>query len=414
MNSRERVKKVLNFEVPDRVPIDLGATRGTGIVGIAYNKFIEEINYNQELARMTDFITQLISPDMSILEMFHIDVIDAGQGFLKSADDFFIWKLNDNSKVLVPKYYKIEYDKDGTVYVCNKAGLRLAKKPKTSVFFDQCYWIYGNLNSIPEKIRETDLDKYYWAIPWPPWHLDINDNLQFQDYIDGIRGLYETTDYAIVLTVGFSMFETGQFLRGMENFLCDLCLDREGVERLLDKLLESSLKKLEKIIDGVGKYIEMIRFVDDLGSLDAPFISPSMYKTIFKPRHKAMWDLVHKKSNCKVALHSCGSIYELLPDLIEAGLEVLNPVQTTARNMEPEKLKREFGKYLVFYGGCCNTRDILNNGTPKDVEKDVKERIGILGKGGGLIFSQIHNILAEVPPKNIVSMLNAAYKYGNY
>jgi uroporphyrinogen decarboxylase len=179
-------------------------------------------------------------------------------------------------------------------------------------------------------------------------------------------------------------------------------------------LLEINLIKLEKIISGVGKYIDFLQFGDDLGGQNGAFMSPGIYREVFKPRHKKMWDFVHENSECKVFLHSCGSIYELLPDLIDAGLDIINPVQTTTRNMEPEKLKREFGKDLVFWGGCCNTRDILAKGTPEEVRNDVKERISILGENGGLVFNQIHNILADVPPENIIAMLEAAYEYGKY
>jgi len=210
------------------------------------------------------------------------------------------------------------------------------------------------------------------------------------------------------------MFETGTFLRGMENFMIDMYTDKNKTKKFLDRLVERNMFKLERIIDGVGRYIDFLQFGDDLGGQDGPFMSPDIYREVFKPRHKKMWDFVHEKSNAKVFLHSCGSIYELLPDLVDAGLDVLNPVQTTSRNMEPEKLKKEFGKNLVFWGGCCNTRDVLAGGTPEQVRIDVKERIKILGEGGVLVFNQILNILANVPPENVIAMFKAAYDYGEY
>jgi uroporphyrinogen decarboxylase len=140
----------------------------------------------------------------------------------------------------------------------------------------------------------------------------------------------------------------------------------------------------------------------------------NIFKEIFKPRYKKMWDFVHERSDCKVFLHSCGSVYELLPHLIDAGLDVLNPVQTTTANMEPEKLKREFGKYITFWGGGCNTRDVLPVKTAEEVKEDVKRRIDVFASGGGFVFNQIHNILADVPPENIIAMFEAAYKYGEY
>jgi len=208
-----------------------------------------------------------------------------------------------------------------------------------------------------------------------------------------------------------NLFETGNFLRGIDNFLCDIYLDKNGTGSLLDRLVERNLKKLDRIIKGVGQYVDILQFGDDLGSQGGPFMSPNIYKEVFKPRHKKMWDFVHENSKCKVFLHSCGSIYELLPHLIDAGLDILNPVQTSAIDMEPEKLKKEFGKYITFWGGGCDTRDVLPSKTPKEIKEHVKRRIDILGKDGGFVFNQVHNILADIPPENVIAMLQAACEY---
>jgi len=414
MTPRERIKKVINHKIPDRVPIDFGSMRSSGIASIAYNKLCKKIGIYNGSAKMYDFIQQLSYPDKEIMDIFHTDAIDAGQAFLKSKDDWREWKLNDGTKCEIPKFLNIDINPNQAVYLKDREGFILGRKPKYSLYVDQCYWVYKDLSSIPETFKDEELDKHVWAIPSPPWHLDIFDDEQYEVFINGIRELYENTDYSIVLAVGCNMFETGTFLRGMENFLCDIYLDKDGTKRLLDRLIERNLIKLDRIIKGIGKYIDLLQFGDDLGGQGGPFMSPDIYREIFKPRHKKMWDFVHENSNCKIFLHSCGSIYKLLPDLIDAGLDVLNPVQTTTRDMEPNKLKREFGKYITFWGGCCNTRDILAKGSIKDVEEDVKKRIKILGSKGGLVFNQIHNILADVPPENVIAMFKAAYKYGGY
>jgi len=201
----------------------------------------------------------------------------------------------------------------------------------------------------------------------------------------------------------------------MENFLCDIyIIDKKGVKRLLDFLVERNLKLLDRILKGVGEYVDILQFGDDLGSQNGPFMSPDVFREIFKPGYNKMWNFVHSTSSCKVFLHSCGSIYELIPDLIDAGLDILNPVQTTAANMEPEGLKREFGKDITFWGGGCNTQYVLSTATPEEVKEDVKRRIDIFAKDGGFVFNQIHNILADVPPENVIAMLEAAYEYGRY
>ena len=363
---------------------------------------------------MYDFIQQLAYPNKEVMDLFHVDTIDAGQAFLQNLDEWKQWELNDGSKCLIPKFLNIEISKEDIVYVLSGDGIRLGKKPRSSLYVDQCYWVYRNQESIPEDFHDKDLDRHIWAVPSPPWHLDIFNDQQYKEFINGIKNLYENTRYSIVLSVGCNMFETGTFLRGMENFMMDMYTDKNKTKKLLDRLVERNLIKLERIISGVGKYIDFLQFGDDLGGQDGPFMSPEIYREVFKPRHKKMWDFVHGKSDCKIFLHSCGSIYELLPDLIDAGLDILNPVQTTSRDMEPEKLKKEFGKNIVFWGGCCNTRDVLANGTPQKVKKDVEERIKILGEGGGLIFNQVHNILADVPPENVIAMFEAAYHFGKY
>ena len=179
--------------------------------------------------------------------------------------------------------------------------------------------------------------------------------------------------------------------------------------------MEKYLILLDRVIKGVGKYVDILVFGgDDLGANQAGFMSPDIFKELFKSKYKEMWDFVHDNSDCKVFLHSCGSIYEYIPHLIDAGVDILNPVQTTATNMKPEKLKREFGKYVTFWGGGCNTKEVLAFGSPKEVKEDVEKRIDIFGNEGGYVFNQIHNVLADVPPENVISMLEAANEYGGY
>ncbi|MBN2073465.1 MAG: methyltransferase [Actinobacteria bacterium] len=413
MNSRERVRRILDHKTADRIPIDLGSMRSSGISTIAYNNLKKKLGIeNASQSRMYDFIQQLAFPDEQIMKLFNVDVIDAGQGFLKLEEDWKDWTLNDGSGCRIPAFLNIEIDRNGTVYLLHPDGTRLGRKPVSSFYVDQCYWIWGDLPSIPAKFDDTELSKHVWAVPSPPSHLDIFNEEQFEEFVSGIRDLYENTEYSIVLSVGCNMFETGTFLRGLANFMIDAYTDKKGTAYLLDRLVEGNLVKLEKIISGVGEYVDLLQFGDDLGGQSGPFMSPDIYKEVFKPRHKKMWDFVHDNSNCRVFLHSCGSIYELLPGLIDAGLDVLNPVQTTSRDMEPERLKKQFGRDIIFWGGGCNTRDVLSSGTPGQVREDVKRRIDVLGKDGGMVFNQIHNILADVPPENIIAMFEAAYESG--
>jgi len=414
MNSRERMKLSLNHKEPDRIPIDLAGMRSSGISAIAYNNLMKELSIISSFPKMYDFMQQIVYPEKEIRDLFHIDTIDAGQAFLKDEKDWKEWVLNDGSKCLIPKYLIINIDEDKNVFIKDKRGLVVGIKPKDSLYVDQNYWVYGDLPKIPEIIKDEDLNKDLWSIPSPPWHLDIFNEIQLDIFTNKIKKLHSKTDYVIMIEPGFTFFQKGTFLRGMENFICDICLDTKGVERLFEKLMEKYLAFTNRILKNVGEYIDIIVFGDDLGMQTGPFIPPKIFKSLFKQRYKKLWNYIHSNSNCKVFLHSCGSIYELIPHLIEAGLDILNPIQTNTLNMEPEKIKKEFGKYITLWGGGCDTRNVLLNGSPSEVKEDVKSRIEILSKNGGYVFNQIHNILADIPPRNTIAMFEAAYEFGKY
>jgi len=214
-----------------------------------------------------------------------------------------------------------------------------------------------------------------------------------------------------MVVVGCNLFEWGTFLRRMDNFLMDLYTDEATVERLLDALMEIHLATLEKVCNAVGDIVDIVRFGDDLGIDSGPFMAPDIYRRLFKPRHTQLCEYVHKNSNMHTFLHSCGSIYKLIPDLIEAGFEILNPVQTNTVDMEPARLKSEFGEDVCFWGGGADTRHVLNSASPEEVADHVRGRVETFGAGGGFVFNTVHNIMPDVPPENIVSMFDSVLKY---
>lgn len=415
MNSRERVLAAVNHKEADRLPIDFGAMRSTGIAAIAYNNLLKKSGkYNGE-ARMYDFQQQLAYPGEDIRNRFHIDAIDAGQAFLLRKEDWKNWTLNDGSNCLVPGYLNLEVDDENNVFLKNNAGIVVGTKPKNSLYTDQCFWPYGELEAIPEDIREEEMSNNMWSVPCPPFHLDIiNSNEDYSLFTHTVKEFYKQNDQAVMLSIGHSFLEFGQFIRRIDNFLMDIYIDKKGVARLLDKLLDGYMMKLEKILGGVKNSIDIIQFGDDLGIQTGPWMDPEIIKELFIPRYAKLWRYVHDNSDCKVFMHSCGSIYKLLPGLIDIGLDIINPVQTGAADMDPVRLKAEFGKDLTFWGGGCDTQGVLSKGTPEEVKDDVKKRIDIFAPGGGFVFNQIHNILADVPPENIVAMFETAYEYGKY
>jgi uroporphyrinogen decarboxylase len=225
--------------------------------------------------------------------------------------------------------------------------------------------------------------------------------------------LRNSTDKALLVVCGCNLFEWGTFLRRMDNFLMDLMCDHYNVEKLLDQLMIRHLATLEKVCSAVGDIVDIIRFGDDLGMTQGPFMDPEIYRKLFKSRHKMLCDYV--KTHCKMHtfIHSCGAISLLMPDMIEAGIEIFNPVQTNAYRMEPRFLKKEFGKDCTFWGGGIETAGMLNSGTPAQIREQVMERLGIFSEGGGYVFNTVHNILPDVPPQNIMAMYEAVREFNS-
>ena len=194
--------------------------------------------------------------------------------------------------------------------------------------------------------------------------------------------------------------------------MMDLAANPEFAGALLDKLVEVSINKLEQILPVAEGYVQVIVTGDDLGTQNGPQLSPKLYKKIVKPRHKYLYQYIKKYTSAHLFLHTCGSVYEFIPDFIEMGVDVINPVQVSAKDMDTKRLKKEFSKDITFWGGGCDTQKVLPFGTPREVTEEVKRRVGDLVPGGGFVFSQVHVIQAGTPPENIMAMYDAVGKYG--
>jgi len=387
--------------------VDLGATPSSGISAIAYGNLKRHLGMAGGHTRVYDVVQQLAQPEDSLLDRFHIDVVDVGRTFNTEHSDWYDVTLADGQTAQYPAWFHPKPLSDGSWIASAADGTVIARMPKDGAFFDQAHfpWLDGypdNFDGLPEA-----MEKVLWAaLVHSPW-----DHAAQPDFWEELRrraiALRGSTDRALMAVVGCNLFEWGTFLRRIDNFLMDLWVEQRNVERLLDALTEIHLDTLEKVCRAVGDVCDILRFGDDLGTNDGPFMSPDLYRRFFKPRHAQLCEYVQQNSHMKTFLHSCGSIYKLLPDLIEAGYDIINPVQTSSRDMEPEKLKREFGKDICFWGGGCDTRSVLNRGTPGEVRRHVLERLEIFAPGGGFVFNTVHNILPEVPPENIVAMYEA-------
>lgn len=407
MTPRQRVLYAIAHEEPERVPVDLGATPSSGISAIAYGRLKRHLGIETGHNRVYDVVQQLSEPEDDILERFGIDAVDLGRTFNAGADDWYEVTLFDGSRAEYPNWFRPDPTPDGGWKSHAPDGTEIAIQLKDMNFYDQsCFpWVDGypdDLSGLPDA-----MGKVHWAaLAHSPW-----DHAADPGFWDTLRAntlaLREQTDRAIMVVVGCNLFEWGSFLRRMDNFLMDLLAEPDEAERMLDALMEIHLATLEKVCAAVGDIADVCRFGDDLGMETGPFMAPETYRALFKPRHTALCDYVHKHSSMHTFLHSCGSIHALLPDLIEAGFEIVNPVQTTCCDMEPDRLKREFGRDITFWGGGVDTRAILNHGTPAEVRSDVLGRLEIFAPGGGFVFNTVHNILPDVPPENIVAMFDA-------
>ena len=411
MNSRERVLAAIDHIEPEGLPVDLGATPSSGISAIAYDNLLQHLAMKDRRNWVYDVVQQVAQPSMEVLDHFRIDTVDLGRTYNTQDADWYDYTLPNGSTAQYPNWFQPVTQEDGSSLAMNN-GEAIAMKPANAFSYDQT--VFPFIDGYPDKYEENldvDMGRVLWsAFAHSPW-----DHASEADFWPQLRQhalwLREHSDRAIVLSAGCNLFEWGTFVRRIDNFLMDLKLNPAEVERFLDALMERHLKSLENICAAVGDVVDIVRLGDDLGMSSGPLMSPATYQKFFKPRHTMLCDYIKANSRMRTYLHSCGSIYRLIPDLIEAGFEVLNPVQTNARDMEPERLKKEFGNDVTFWGGGADTQHVLNLGTPDEVKDHVRRNIEILSPSGGFVFNTVHNILPDVPPQNIAAMFEAIDEY---
>jgi uroporphyrinogen decarboxylase len=399
MNSRERVMAAIGHEEVDRVPIDFGAMRSTGIMAIAYNRLKRHLGFGHlPKTKVYDVMQQLAEPDLEVVDCLGGDVVQVHRlapAFGMRINRWGEGILPDGSRCLFPASFRPAVVTGGDRIITD--GWReIARMPKDGLYYEFSYFPLANARTT------GDIDKKDWPLITP----------EETDFLTEQAERYRReTDKAILAEFGGNILESGQFDFGWGEFMVRLCTDRKLVEYYLDRLVEWHLENLDFYLWAVGDKIDIIQMGDDLGTQQGLQLSPEMYREVIKPRQRKVYQYVHERSKAKVFLHSCGSIVEVIPDLIEIGVDILNPVQTTARGMEPETLKKRFGKEITFWGGGCDTQQVLPFGTVEDVRRDVEERLRIFAEGSGYVFTQIHNILADVEAEKVVAMYETAREH---
>jgi uroporphyrinogen decarboxylase len=404
MTPRERVLAALNHQQPDQVPIDFGGHRSSGISAIAYPRLRAALGLPPRPVRVYDLIQQLAIIDEDVLERFGVDTIEMGRGFALKDQDWQDWTLPDGTPCQVPAWDPPQRE-PGRWVIRSKSGRVLGEMPDGALYFDQISWPFQEQDDLDQVAKA--LEECMWtAVQAPPGPLGAGAQGD-QALVEGARALRARSDRAIIGLFGGNLLEIGQMLYRNDQFLLLLAAEPQRVHQFLDRLLAIHLPKLERFLRLVGPFIDIILFGDDLGMQRGPQISPQMYREFFKPRHARLFRRAKELANVKVMLHSCGSLRALLPDLIEAGVDTVNPVQISCAGMAARELKKDFGQRITFWGGGCDTHRVLSFGSPEEVRRHVREQVALLNPGGGFVFQQVHNILANVPPQNIIAMFDA-------
>lgn len=366
MNSRERVLATLNHKQPDRPPRDLGSTTATGIHPIAYSALKAKLGLNEEFEYLSARAL-LAKVEDSIIDIFGIDLLP-----IITESSSIPPILDENLSYVDDWGVERRLPVDGGHYLVSGPPL-------------------ANLNSYSE------LDSFSWPAP----------RTDFSDLNKQAQHLRKTTDKALVLNLDVGFLHQSQFMRGFDKWLMDLAADPEFAKYYMDRILDIWLADAKGMIDAVGDLADVVIYADDIAFQNSTMVSMSMYKNFFKPRQKQVFDLMID-SGMKVMYHSCGSILSILGDLVDLGVEVINPVQVSAKGMgETAKLKKEWGKHLTFWGGI-DTHKVLPRGTTEDVRQEVWKRLNDLTEDGGYVLASVHDIQPEVPADNIIAMFQAA------
>lgn len=374
--SRERVVKAYNHIEPDRVPICIGGVAQKFSKPVYY-KIKEKLGITDKIEKedVLDELNNIIYYHPKVLEFFNVDF----------------------REIHIRKMPPVQVFEDGSWE--HELGVKLKVSPSGETV---------NFISHPFKSSTADeIKKYKFPDPY--------DKRRIEGLKEEAKDLYENTEYAIgaYKATLLGIFDCAWTLRGMDQFFIDLVFDKNLVNVLLDKILEYNYGVFELMLKEIGQYINVVEFNDDLGTQNNLMISPGQYREFLKPKHKIMVEMFKKNApNAKVLIHSCGSIYDIIPDFIEVGIDIINPVQPLATKMDTYKLKKDYGKDICFQGGI--DLQVALRGSLDDVEKEVKGRIKSLAPGGGYVLSTANNIASDIPIDNVFKLYESAFKYGKY
>ena len=380
MTSRERVLNILNHKEADQIPLDLGTGKACSINMKIYARLLEYFGIKEEI-QCANKTSQLAHASEAFLERIGGDMRAPFPLFKKP-----------------PKPTSEEWEDENGYYIRNAWGTLMRMPKEGGLYYDM----------IQAPLQGTDEDDgIEYTLPELP-EVDpaaVEQAKRFRQEGFPVLG----TEH-----FGYGFLQNGPRIYGYEDWMVMLALGDKRVAEHCDKLLEAKMKYWDHIIEAFGDLLDVVSETDDIGMQSGPFISPELFRRVIKPYQKKLYDHIHSRTNAKIFLHTCGSIVELLPDLIEIGLDIVNPVQISAAGMDPAFLKKEFGKDIVFWGGGVDTQKVLPTGTQQQVRDQVKKNMEIFSKDGGFVFAVVHNLQADVPTENVIALLEAFHENKKY
>ena len=411
MKSRERVAAVLNHQQPDRVPIDLASNCCTGINVISYNRLKKSLGITTP-SYVRNIVMMISAPDLEenfmLLKEMGSDFVMVPRyvvdGF--SARAWKPWTLKDGSECMVPGDFNpteneagdLEFSDHGTTF----------RMPKGGHYFDPVTYPLAGIE------RASDLDAVWPFVKNSSWLTMSDEELDFIETRS--KKLHAETEFALVGDpYFFSVLQLPLQLFGYENLFVLMAADPEFFNYFMELYTNAVDEFITRYLQRVGRFLDAVVMTDDYGSQNGPQISPRMFSELVSPHLTRICGRIHEVSpNTKVVLHSCGSVYRLVPQFIESGVDALNPLQTSARDMNPEVLKREFGKDIVLWGGGVSAQTTLHHGSVEDISNEVKERMGTFKPGGGYVFCVDHDIQENVSSEKIRAVFMTAREHGRY
>jgi uroporphyrinogen decarboxylase len=381
VNSHERVRLALNHREADRVPFDLGGTGLSTIHVTAYQTLRHYLGMPEVSPRVAFVAEQLVLVDQDVAERLQTDV----RPVLPGTPSTFEYVFRDESQ------YEAYMDEWGIGW----------RKPQDGGFYYDMY--YHPLASA------GSLDDFRaYSLP------DPLDDGRFATLRSQAEAAVEEGKAVALLGPCAGTAEVYSWLRGYEQYYIDLARNQQWVAYMLDRLMEFKCAFWGRALSEVGDLVDIVVEADDLGGQQAPLMSPKTYRSLIEPRHKRLFSFIKAQAAVKLFYHTCGAVRRLIPDLIDAGIDILNPVQISAAGMKLGELKQEFGRDLVFWGGGVDTQGVLGTGTPEQLREDVRRNMEALAPGGGFVFAAVHDIQANVPPENIMAMWEAWKAFGSY